>query len=332
MFDINQLIEKIREYLPDVDTNAIRKAFVYASKKHAHQKRKSGEPYVVHPIGVASLVAELRMDVASIAAALLHDSVEDTDATAEDLRILFGPDVAFLVDSLTKVSYLKYQDRKEKQAENFRKLLLGTARDVRVVVIKLADRLDNMRTLDAMRPDQQERISKETLDIYVPIANRLGIQWIKSELEDLAFRYLNPEQFMKIAAEVEKSERPRRRFIEEVKVLLEGRLADTDIQAEVHGRAKNIYGIYQKMLNQNKHLDEVYDIVGFRVITETKSQCYDVLGIVHDMFIPIQGRFKDYIALPKSNGYRSLHTTVVWRKDKTARNLEIQIRTRDMHR
>jgi len=332
MLSLENLLANVRTYLPDTELSRIRKAYAYAMRKHVNQKRKSGEPYVVHPIGVAVLLTQLKMDVPSIAAGLLHDCVEDTDSTTEDVRIIFGPEVAFLVDGMTKLSHLPYRNRQEKQAENFRKMLLAMARDIRVVIIKLADRLDNMRTLGAMKPSAQDRIARETLDIHAPIANRLGIQWIKTEMEDLAFKHLNPTAFSNLAKEIEKAEKPRKKFITEVQAVLQKEMELANIPAEIQGRQKNLYGIFQKMQATSKRLDQVYDVVAFRIITDDLGHCYEALGRVHAMFTPVPGRFKDYVALPKQNGYQSLHTSVVWTQGKSASQLEIQIRTQEMHR
>jgi GTP pyrophosphokinase len=331
LLNADEMVKNVSAYLQNTDLSPIKKAFTFATKAHAGQKRKSGEPYVVHPIGVANILTQLRMDVPSIIAGLLHDCVEDTDTTTEELRIMFGPEVAFLVEGVTKLGHLQYRTRREKQAENFRKMLLAMSRDIRVFLIKLSDRLDNMRTLDAMRPDQQQRISRETLDIYAPIANRLGIQWFKTQLEDLSFKYLHPAAFTDLARKVERSERPRRQFIEEVIKVLDEEMEKAGIPGEVQGRPKNLYSIFQKMNKKGRDLDEIHDIVAFRIITSTDKQCYEALGRVHNMFVPIPGRFKDYIALPKQNGYRSLHTSVMWKRDGSARELEVQIRTWDMH-
>lgn len=331
MLSIEDMVESVSTYLPNADVTPLRKAYAFAFKAHKGQKRKSGEPYVVHPLGVASVLIQLHMDVPSIVAGLLHDCVEDTQTNTEEIRIMFGPEVAFLVEGVTKLGHLQYRTRQEKQAENFRKMLLAMSRDIRVFLIKLSDRLDNMRTLNAMRPDQQQRISRETLDIYAPIANRLGIQWFKTQLEDLSFRYQYPEAFFDLASKVEKTEKPRKKFIEEVIRVLDEEMERGGIPGEVQGRPKNLYSIYQKMNEKGRKLDEIHDIVAFRIITHTEKQCYEALGRVHNMFVPIPGRFKDYIALPKQNGYRSLHTSVMWKKDGTARELEVQIRTWEMH-
>lgn len=329
----DEMAEAVSRYLKNVELGPLMKAYSFAQQAHNEQKRKSGEPYFVHPAGVAEILVKLKMDLASIIAGLLHDVVEDTEHTTEEIRIRFGPEVAFLVEGVTKLGHLRYRTRQEKQAENFRKMLLAMSNDIRVFLIKLSDRLDNMRTLESMRPAQQERIARETLDIYAPIANRLGIQWFKAQLEDLSFKYLNLPAYNEIVSKIEQTETPRKKFIEEVIKVLDEEMERAFIPGEVQGRPKNIYSIHQKMQKKKlEEIDELHDIVAFRIITETEKQCYEALGRVHNIFVPVPGRFKDYIALPKTNGYRSLHTTVKWKKGGEAHELEIQIRTWEMHR
>lgn len=333
MMTKDEMVESVSGYLKNTDLSPLQKAYAFAQQAHREQKRKSGEPYVVHPLGVAKILIQLKMDIPSIIAGLLHDVVEDTEHTTEEIRIRFGPEVAYLVEGVTKLGHLRYRTRQEKQAENFRKMLLAMSNDIRVFLIKLSDRLDNMRTLESMRPAQQERIARETLDIYAPIANRLGIQWFKSQLEDLSFRYLNPPAYEDILSKIEETEVPRQKFIENVIKILDEEMERAFIPGEVQGRPKNLYSIFQKMQKKKvQEIDQIHDIVAFRIITETEKQCYEALGRVHNLFVPIPGRFKDYLALPKTNGYRSLHTTVKWKAENTAHELEIQIRTWDMHK
>ncbi len=332
MLDIRQIIAKVLTYLPQANVSLIERAFRYAERRHQGQKRRSGEPYIVHPLGVASILTQMRMDEECIAAGLLHDCVEDTDAEMSEIRGRFGVYVAQLVDSLTKISHYRYNDRQEKQAENFRKLMVGATKDPRVILIKLADRLDNMRTLGSMPEEKRIRIATETMDIYVPLANRLGMQWLRAELEDLSFQHLNPELFARIAQEVQKAEKPRKKFMAEVEARLVQKLEEASISARVTSRAKNIFGIYKKMAGHGKPVSQVYDIIGLRIVTQTLDDCYRSLGLVHTLFMPVPSRIKDYIAMPKNNGYRSLHTTVVVRDKGAPRHVEIQIRTEDMHR
>ena len=291
--------------------------------------RRSGEPYLVHPLGVAKIIAELNLDVASICAGLLHDCVEDTSATSEDIGRLFGAEIQRLVEGVTKLGQIPWNTREERQAENFRKMLLAMARDIRVILVKLADRVDNMRTLQYVSREKQERIARETREIYAPIANRLGIQWMKVELEDLAFRYLEPDDYQDLSTKMAGTQAGRDAHIAEVCQELLHVLAAASIPAQVSGRAKSFWSINQKMKRTGRELEQVYDIVAFRVITDSVQNCYAALGIVHSNWMPVPGRFKDYIALPKPNLYQSLHTTVI---GPGAERMEVQIRTAEMHR
>jgi len=326
---VDEIIEKVKGYQPNPDVDLIYKSFDFGMMMHEGQMRKSGEPYMSHPVEVMDIIAELRLDSASLASGLLHDTVEDTQTTVEEITELFGEDVAFLVDGVTKLSKLQFNTREEQQAQNFRKMILAMSRDLRVIVLKLADRLHNMRTLTHMPQHKQERIAEETLDIYAPIAHRLGISWIKTELEDLSFRYLHPDEYFQISDQVSKKKRERESFIREVIKILDELLTENGIESEVNGRPKNFLSIYRKMQKQQIEFDQVYDVLAFRVIVDERHECYEVLGLVHNLWKPIPGRFKDYVAIPKPNGYQSLHTSVIGPQQE---RIEIQIRTHEMHR
>jgi GTP pyrophosphokinase len=321
--------EKIRGYHPAADLDLVKKAYVFAAQAHDGQVRKSGDPYVVHPLGVASIIADLKLDVPSVCAGLLHDCVEDTSATTDELGRLFGPEIAFLVDGVTKLGKIPWNTREERQAENFRKMLLAMARDIRVILIKLADRTDNMRTLVHMPPEKQERIARETMDIYAPLANRLGIQWVKCELEDLAFQYLHHDEWAALGGRLHEHERERRKYIDEVSRILRKEMEAGGVECDVRGRIKHLWSIHQKMRKTGRELEQIYDIVAFRIITGSVRACYEALGVVHSKWTPVPGRFKDYIALPKPNMYQSLHTSVIGPRGE---RMEIQIRTREMDR
>ncbi|HTQ42208.1 MAG TPA: bifunctional (p)ppGpp synthetase/guanosine-3',5'-bis(diphosphate) 3'-pyrophosphohydrolase [Polyangiaceae bacterium] len=329
MLQAEQLIERIRSYQPTVDSELIQRAYDYSFKMHAGQTRKSGQPYVVHPVSVAGIIADLKLDAASVCAGLLHDVVEDTLATTADITKEFGTEVAELVDGVTKLSQINFTSKEDRQAENFRKMVVAMARDIRVLLIKLCDRLDNMRTLEHMKPEAQERIARETLEIYAPLANRLGIQSFKSELEDLAFKYLEPEAYQDLVSQMAMTKKERDKYITDVCKTLSSRLASQNFAAEVYGRAKHYYSIYRKMKAAQSTLEGVHDLIAFRVVVESVSDCYAVLGVIHSQWTPVPGRFKDYIALPKPNMYQSLHTTVI---GPGRERIEIQIRTHEMHR
>ncbi len=316
-------------YHPQADIALLEQAYAFAARVHRGQERISGEPYLSHPLAVAGALADLKLDTASLAAGLLHDVVEDTHATLDEVRTHFGEDVACLVDGVTKISQIPFSSKEEQQAENFRKMVLAMSKDIRVILVKLADRLHNMRTLDALPPEKRRAISRETLDIYAPLAHRLGIYWIKAELEDWALRYLDPEAYYDLVAKVAKKRREREGDINELIALLKAKLQDVDIQAEITGRPKHFYSIYKKMRDQGKEFDEIYDLTAVRVITESLKDCYGTLGVIHTLWKPISGRFKDFIAMPKSNMYQSLHTTIIGPKGDP---VEIQIRTWEMHR
>ncbi|RKY96913.1 MAG: hypothetical protein DRQ06_00240, partial [Candidatus Hydrothermota bacterium] len=305
----------------------VQEAYSYALNKHRGQKRASGEPYIVHPLGVAEILAELKMDSHTIAAALLHDTVEDTGTELREIEERFGPDIAFLVNGVTKIKEYGAATERSK-AENFRKLLLAVSRDLRVLIIKLADRLHNLRTLEYLPPDSRRRIAEESLEVYAPIAHRLGIWRIKWEMEDLAFQFLYPALYRQILKKVRETREYREQYIKRATEELSNLLREAGIKADVEGRPKHIYSIYQKILRKGVSIDEIYDLYGIRVITLTIADCYTALGVIHGRFRPLPGRFKDYIAMPKPNLYQSLHTTVIGPDNKF---LEIQIRTRKMH-
>ena len=332
MLRLSDILERVSSYHPDADLDIIKKAYVYSAKVHQGQIRKSGEPYLVHPLAVAGILADLRLDEASIVTGLLHDTVEDTLATTEELRELFGEEVAELVDGVTKLSQFqisKEASAEEKQAENFRKMIVAMARDIRVILVKLADRTHNMRTLEHMAPEKQARIAQETLDIYAPLANRLGISWIKIELEDLSFRYLRPDECARLAASVARRQRDRENYVEEVVGLIQKKLTESNVPCEVSGRWKHLYSIWKKMKQQGIEFEGVHDVIAFRVLTKTLPNCYEALGLVHSMWKPVPGRFKDFIAIPKPNMYQSLHTTVI---GPSGERIEVQIRTHEMHK
>ena len=319
------LIARIRKYHPSTDVSLIEKAYKLAVEAHGDQRRKSGEPYIIHPLWVAIILADLEMDKETIAAGMLHDVVEDTKFTEEDIRKEFGAEVALLVDGVTKLGRLSYSsDKLEVQAENLRKMFLAMAKDIRVIIIKLADRLHNMRTLQFMTPAKQKEKAKETMDIYAPIAQRLGISKIKTELDDLALKYSQPEVFYDLVNQINARKTEREEFVEQIVDEVSTHMKNAGIKAEVNGRVKHFFSIYKKMVNQDKTVDQIYDLFAVRIIVESVKDCYAALGVIHEMYTPIPGRFKDYIAMPKPNMYQSLHTTVIGPQGKT---FEIQIRT-----
>jgi len=329
MIRLNDILERIRSYNPTADLDLVRKAYVFCAKVHQGQTRLSGEPYLVHPMEVAGILAELKLDVQTVVTGFLHDTVEDTLTTIEELTDLFGPEIAALVDGVTKIGKIHFKTKEESQAENFRKMLLAMSNDIRVILVKLADRLHNMRTLQYQSEVKQRSIARETLEIYAPFANRLGISWIKSELEDLSFRYLEPQIYYDLAAKVAKKKQEREADVARVKEIIQQKLAEHDIEGEVSGRSKHLYSIYKKMLSRNVDIDQIYDLIAIRVLVADVKNCYEVLGIVHSTWKPIPGRFKDYIAMPKGNMYQSLHTTVI---GPGGERVEVQIRTYEMHR
>jgi guanosine-3',5'-bis(diphosphate) 3'-pyrophosphohydrolase len=333
MIRLNDILEKVSGYHPDADLDLIKKAYVYSAKVHQGQVRKSGEPYLIHPLEVAGVLADLKLDEASIVAGLLHDTIEDTLAKPDEIKELFGAEILDLVEGVTKLGTFGMSQQasvEEKQAENFRKMLVAMAKDIRVILVKLADRTHNMRTLEHMKPESQQRIAQETLDIYAPLANRLGIQWIKIELEELAFRYLKPAEYAEVEAQVAQSQKDRAKFIADVVLLLKAKLKDAGLEAVVEGRPKHLYSIWKKMRkNDLNSVSQLHDIVAFRLILKSVPACYEALGLIHSLWKPVPGRFKDYIAIPKPNMYQSLHTTVI---GPSGDRIEIQMRTEEMHR
>ncbi|MBQ9314441.1 MAG: bifunctional (p)ppGpp synthetase/guanosine-3',5'-bis(diphosphate) 3'-pyrophosphohydrolase [Clostridia bacterium] len=330
MATINDVISEAKKYNRRSDSKLIMRAYNYANAAHEGQLRKSGEPYIIHPIEVAFIVASIQLDDYAICAALLHDVVEDTSATVEDIKNEFGDDIAMLVDGVTKLGkIISYFDKEEEQVENYRKFFMAMAKDIRVLMIKLADRLHNMRTLKHLSDDRKIAIAKETLQLYAPLANRLGIYSIKWELEDLSFLYLEPEAYNELVTGINTKREARKKFIEEIIVDIRKKLKEMKIEAEVYGRPKHFYSIYRKMQNGNKTLDQIYDLFAMRIIVNSIKDCYAALGLVHELYKPMPGRFKDYIAMPKPNMYQSLHTTLI---GNGGTPFEVQIRTWDMHR
>ncbi|MDU5110745.1 MAG: bifunctional (p)ppGpp synthetase/guanosine-3',5'-bis(diphosphate) 3'-pyrophosphohydrolase [Clostridium sp.] len=323
------LMQKINENCHNIDKDMVKRAYDLACDAHKEQKRESGEPYVTHPIDVASILAEMGMDTSTIVAGLLHDVIEDTEYTYEDIKNSFNEEIANLVQGVTKLGKIEYKTKEEQQADNVRKMLLAMAKDIRVIIIKLADRLHNLRTLKFMSKSKQKQKAKETLDIYAPLAHRLGISKIKWELEDLAFRYLHEEEYYDLVKEIAEKRVERETYIAEIKEDLSKKLEESEIDSDIDGRPKHFYSIYKKMVNKNKSIEQIFDLTAIRILVNTVKDCYGVLGIVHTIYKPIPGRFKDYIAMPKPNMYQSLHTTVIGPQGKT---FEIQIRTFEMHK
>ncbi|MGM0608526.1 MAG: RelA/SpoT family protein, partial [Candidatus Muiribacteriota bacterium] len=326
---LKKLLAKVKSYNPIADFSLIEKAYNYAQEKHSDQKRKSGEPYFIHPYNVSLIICDLKLDSASICAALLHDVVEDTEVSIEEIEYEFNSSVAHIVDGVTKLSKLLFKTIEEHQAGNLRKMLMAMVEDIRVILVKLADRLHNMKTLEHMKPAKQKAIARETLEIYAPLAHRLGIYIIKSELEDLCLRYIDPEIFAKLKEELSRQQEVRDRYINEIIKSISDILNKNDIKNfDIYGRTKHFYSIYRKMTTTNKSLNEIYDLIGIRIITDTVKDCYAALGFVHKLWPPIPGRFKDYIAMAKTNYYQSLHTTIM---HPMGFPVEFQIRTKKMH-
>ena len=324
-----ELIEKIKTYHPSNDFSMVEKAYKLAVDAHKDQKRKSGEPYIIHPLKVAYILAELELDMESIVAGILHDIIEDTEYSYEDISNMFSEEIAALVDGVTKLGKLSYTTKEEVQAENYRKMFLAMAKDIRVILIKLADRLHNMRTLNYMKPEKQKEKAQETLDIYAPLAHRLGISKIRSEMEDLCFKYLDPDAFFDLATKIERKKEERDEFVQDIVKELQKKMDEAGIKGKVYGRTKHFFSIYKKMINQNKTMDQIYDLFAIRALVDNVKDCYAVLGIVHTMYTPMPGRFKDYIAMPKPNMYQSLHNSLIGPHGQV---FEVQIRTWEMHR
>ena len=324
---IQTILETVKNYQPDADIDMIERAYLVAAEGHKGQTRVSGEPYILHPLNVAAILTELQLDDMTIAAAILHDVVEDTIFNTEEIQDMFGDEIALLVDGVTKLGKIPFKSKEEQQLETYRKMIIAMAKDIRVIMIKLADRLHNMRTLKFMREDKRKRIARETLELYAPLANRLGISNIKWELEDLSLRYLEPDIYYDLVENVKQKRRERQIYISEAVRQIEEEFDDLDIHASISGRAKHFYSIYKKMIRDHKDIGEIYDLSAVRILVDDVKDCYNVLGVIHAKWKPIPGRFKDYIAMPKSNGYRSLHTTVM----ALGYPLEIQIRTFAMH-
>lgn len=325
----NELIEKINKYHPSNDLSMVRRAYDLARKAHGDQVRKSGEPYIIHPLCVAIILAELELDIESIVAGLLHDVVEDTAYSLEDIEEMFNADVALLVDGVTKLEKIEYVSKEELQAENYRKMFLSMAKDIRVILIKIADRLHNMRTLKYMKPEKQKEKAQETLDIYAPLADRLGISKIKVELEDLSLRYLDPEAYYDLADKIKRKQSEREEFVEKIVSEIKAKCTEAGIKCEVYGRPKHFFSIYKKMHNKNKTIDQIFDLFAVRILVDTVTDCYAALGVVHEIYKPIPNRFKDYISMPKANMYQSLHNTLIGPEGTP---FEVQIRTWEMHR
>ncbi len=329
MIRLDDVMNELKGHHPDADLDLVRRAYIFSAQAHQGQIRTNGEPYLTHPLEVAFIVSQLRLDTASVCAGLLHDTVEDTVATVEEIETAFGSDVAFLVSGLTKLEKINFNSREQAQAENFRKMLVAMSRDLRVVLVKLADRTHNMRTLRFLKEEKQKRIAKETIDIYAPLANRMGVNWIKTELEDHCFKYLHAAEYRMLAEKIKKTRVEREQYIERVIGLLQEEFGGSGIVADVTGRPKHLWSIRQKLTKSGRDLDSLFDILAFRVIVDKMPECYEALGLVHSIWKPIPGRFKDYIALPKENGYQSLHTAVLGPEGE---RIELQFRTNEMHR
>lgn len=328
MPSIQKIIHEVSLYNPKGDLTLIQKAGDFAKRVHEGQKRVSGDPYIIHPIEVAQILAQMKLDVPSIASALLHDTIEDTGTSLEEIKKEFGPEIAHLVDGVTKLNKIQFSSAQEKQAENFRKMIMAMAKDIRVILMKLADRLNNMRTLEPLSEERRQDIAKETMDIYAPLANRLGIQWMKVELEELSFKYLKPDAYSDIHEKMKKVKRESEPYIEKVIQEVSDKLKEYNIPHKIYGRLKHNFSIYRKMQSQNISFEQVHDLIAFRIIVENITQCYTALGIIHELWTPVPGRFKDYIAMSKTNNYQSLHTTMVCLEGERA---EFQIRTSEMH-
>lgn len=325
---LDDVISKALTYNPQADIDLIKKAYVFSAKAHTGQKRKSGQPYLIHPLEVANILAEMKMDVASIVAGVLHDTIEDTRVTKQELKTVFGGDISELVDGVTKLSKIQFNTNMERQAENFRKMILAMSKDIRVILIKLADRLNNLRTLQFMPEEKQMHIAQETLDIYAPLASRLGIQWMKTQLEDLSLRFLKSQLYQQIEKKIARLKKKKEHYMERVEKVVKEHFGDSIRHFKIKGRMKHIYGIYRKMERQNITFEQVHDLLAFRILVPTIEECYEALGLLHSIWKPVPGRFKDYLAMPKANNYQSLHTTVICLDGE---RVEFQIRTFEMN-
>ncbi len=326
---VDALIDRVFSYNPEGNADLLRRAYAFSNEAHYRQRRKGGAPYIEHPLAVAALLCEMRMDTNTIAAGLLHDTIEDTETTVQDIKELFGDDIAFLVESLTKLGQMEFRTNEDAQAENFRKMFLAMAEDMRVILIKFADRLHNMRTLEYLPPEKREKIALETLEIYAPLANRLGIGWLKSEFEDLSFKFLKPDFYNQLVQKVARKREEQEGYLNELIKIVEAHLKAASIPGKISGRVKHYYGIYQKMQKQKIPFELVYDVIAMRIITDTQANCYAILGLIHSLWTPVPGRFKDFIGAPKSNLYQSLHTTIIGPRGE---RVEFQIRTEEMDR
>ncbi len=330
MLRINDILDKVQSYLPTDQMEMIEKAYIFSASVHQGQIRLSGEPYLTHPMEVCGILADMKLDTATLVTGLLHDTVEDTLTTLEQIEEYFGKEVAFLVDGMTKIGKITFGSKEKRQAENYRKMILAMSTDIRILLVKLADRVHNMRTMEFQSPEKQVQISQETLDLYAPLANRLGINWMKTELEDLSFHYIDTEAYNSLVQRIEQKQDKRNEYTNEVKKVIHQEMERFNIRGELEGRAKHLYSIYKKMKEQKIDFDEVYDLIAFRIILDSDAvkDCYEALSMVHSLWKPVQGRFKDYIAMPKANHYQSLHTTVI---GPYGERVEIQIRTKAMH-
>jgi guanosine-3',5'-bis(diphosphate) 3'-pyrophosphohydrolase len=326
---INGLIDRVFQYNPEADLDVLRRAYAFSCEAHLKQKRKGGEPFIEHPLAVAAMLSDMHLDSNTIAAGLLHDTVEDTDVTVTEIRELFGDDIAFLVEGLTKLSQIELKKKEEAQAENFRKMFLAMAENIRVMLIKFADRLHNMKTLEHLPEERRKSIARETLEIYAPLANRLGMGGFKTQFEDLSFSFLMPETFKELKRKVTRKGKEQKEYLEEIVRIVEDHLKEANIKARILGRVKHLYGIYSKMQKQKIPFELVYDVIAMRIIADTKKNCYMIMGLIHSIWTPVPGRFKDFIGAPKSNLYQSLHTTVIGPRGE---KIEFQIRTEDMNR
>jgi GTP diphosphokinase / guanosine-3',5'-bis(diphosphate) 3'-diphosphatase len=329
MIRFNDIVEEIQKYNPQADIEMLEKAYVFSAKAHKGQIRRSGEPYLIHPLEVAYTLTKMNLDIPSVVSGLLHDTIEDSYVSKKEIEEYFGKEISELVDGVTKISKIPLKTTEDSKVENFRKMILAMSKDIRVILIKLADRYHNMLTLNFLDPEKQAEIARETIEIYAPLAHRLGIEWLKGELEDASFKYLNPAEYKLIKEKIAKKKKERDAYINEVKDVIKDRLGQFDMKAEVSGRAKRLYSIYKKMVQEGLNIDDIYDLTAFRVIVESQKECYEALGYLHAFFKPIPGKFNDYIALPKANLYQSLHTKVM---GPYGEKIEIQIRTQEMHK